>query len=210
MSHTMLSVGDILRREREKKALTFKQVEKGTKIRARYLQAVEENNWEEFTSKVYISGVIRNYAKFLGMDVKKAEAYFRRDYEKKEVMKFKKNEAGKYLTPVTRKIMIAFFASIFIIFFGYFGYQLTLFFSPPKVTVIQPTQTTFRNVERIEIIGQTEKEASITIFGQRVFPNKEGQFTYDFPLQRGRNELVIEVVGGNGKKTVLKQEYILE
>ena len=106
--------------------------------------------------------------------------------------------------------MIVFFASIFIIFFGYFGYQLTLFFSPPKVVIVQPTQATFRNVERIEITGQTEKEASITIFGQRVFPNKEGQFKYALPLKKGKNELVIEVVGGNGKKTVLKQEYILE
>jgi transcriptional regulator with XRE-family HTH domain len=177
MNNTMLSVGDILRREREKKGLTFQQVEKGTKIRARYIQAVEENNLEEFTSKVYISGVIRNYAKFLGMDVKKAEAYFRRDYEKKEVLKFKKNEVQKYVTPVS---------------------------------IIAPTKTVFRNIDRIRIQGLTEKEASITIFGERVYPNKDGQFQYDLPLKKGKNELVVEVVGGNGKKAMLKKEFVLE
>lgn len=206
----MLSVGDILRREREKKGLTMQQVEKGTKIRARYLQAVEENNWEEFTSKVYISGVIRNYAKFLGMDVKKAEAYFRRDYEKKEVIKFKKNEVEKYITPETKKIVIAFFSFIFLIFFAYFGYQLNIFLSPPEVSIIAPTKTVFRNVDRIRVQGLTEKEASITIFGKRVYPNKEGQFQYDFPLKKGKNELVVEVIGGNGKKATLKKEFVLE
>ena len=206
----MLSVGDILRREREKKGLTFQQVEKGTKIRVRYLQAIEENRWEEFTSKVYMSGVIRNYAKFLGMDVKKAEAYFRRDYEKQEELKFKQKVSAKYFNPETRKIVIGVFASIFLVFFAYFGYQLKIYLSPPKVAIIAPTKNIFRNVERIEIRGRTEKEASITIFGERVYPDKEGLFKYDFPLKKGKNILIVEVIGGNGKKATVKQEYILE
>lgn len=206
----MLSVGDILRREREKLGLTYQQVEKGTRIRVRYIKAAEDSNWEIFTSKVYISGIIRNYAKFLGMDVKKAEAYFRRDYEKQEVMKFKKNVEQKYFSPETRKIVIGFFATIFLVFFAYFGYQLTIFLSPPEVAITSPQKTTFRNVERIQIQGKTEKEASIMIFGQRVYPNKEGIFEYDLPLKKGKNELVVEVIGGNGKKAVLKKEFVLE
>lgn len=206
----MLSVGELLRREREKKNLTLQQVEKGTRIRARYLQSAEENKWDEFTSKVYISGVIRNYAKFLGMDVKKAEAYFRRDYEKQEVMKFKKGVSEQYFKPETRRIMIGAFVSVFLLFFAYFAFQLKIYLSPPKVEITAPEKTIFRNVDRITIKGKTEKEAGITIFGERVFPTADGTFEYEYPLKKGRNELVVEVVGGNGRKTVVMKEYILE
>lgn len=210
MVQNMLSVGEVFRREREKLRLTIPQVEKATKIRGKYLTALESNNWDVFESKVYISGVIKNYARYLKIDIRKAQAYFRRDYERKEITKFKKNDVEKYITPQTKKVAISFFVGIFLIFFTYFAYQLFIFLSPPKVMITSPTQKVFRNVEKITVKGKTEKEASITIFGERVFPNKDGEFSYEFPVKKGKNELIIDVIGGNGKKTRLIDYFVIE
>ena len=81
----MLSVGEILKKQRKKKGLTLLEVEKKIKVRLKFLKAIEDNNWS-FSSKVYISGIIKNYAQFLDLDKDKVLAFFRRDYEKNDEM----------------------------------------------------------------------------------------------------------------------------
>ena len=89
-------------------------------------------------------------------------------------------------------------------------FQLSQFLSPPRVTIVSPIASKFRSLDSIKITGKTEKEASITIYGEKVYPNKDGVFEYNFPLKQGKNELIIEVVGANGKKSVLKKDYFRE
>ncbi len=204
----MLTVGEIFRSVREKQEVNLLDVEKQIKVRAKFLQAVEENNWNFFSSKIYIIGIIKNYSQYLDLDAKKMLAFFRRDYERKEEVKFKTRISSRYLTSETKRVAIAILTLIVIFFTFYFGYQLKLFFSPPTLTVLSPKTTTFTIEDRVKFIGKTERDAAVTIFGERVFQDKNSLFTYDFPLKDGKNELVIEIVGANGKKTVIKKIYI--
>lgn len=204
----MLSVGEILKKERQKQGIELSAVEKQIKVRQKFLKAVEENNWSIFTSKIYIEGVIKNYSMFLGLDEKRTLAFFRRDYEKKEAIKFKRKVASLYLISETRRIVIAAIIFIFLLFIGYFGYQLKLYFSPAKVTIVSPNINTFKKQDKIKIVGKTEKDAAVTIFGERIYQNKEGIFEYEFPLHTGKNDLIIEVVGANGRKSYLKKIYV--
>jgi cytoskeletal protein RodZ len=206
----MLSVGQLLRKTRESKSLTLKQVEKEMRVREKFLEAIECDNWNIFSSKIYISGIIKNYAQYLGLDPKTMLAYFRRDYERQEEVKFKKRLASKYLHPETKRLAFLGVVFIFLIFFGYFGYQLKLYFSPPEITIVSPTTQKFRNVDRIKIVGKTDKESTVTIYNERVFQNKEGVFEYVFPMKTGSNTVTIEVIGANGKKAMLKKSYVLE
>lgn len=203
----MLTVGEILRKTREKKGIKLSQVEKQIKVREKFLAAVENNQWLLSPSKIYIEGIIKNYAKFLGVDPKKILAFFRRDYEKKEEIKFKTKISSKYLTSETKKIILSLAVFVFLIFFGYFSYQLKQYFSPPKLIFISPKTNQFTTEKKIKIIAETDKETMVTIFGERVYPNKDGIFEYDFPLDEGKNKLVIEIVGANGRKSIVTQFY---
>ncbi|MEO6508357.1 MAG: helix-turn-helix domain-containing protein [Patescibacteria group bacterium] len=204
----MLSVGELLSNERIRKNLTLKQVEKEIRIREKMLQAVEDNDWTQFSSKIYITGIIRNYAKYLGLDPNKMLIFFRRDYEKKEEIKFKKSVSQSYLKPETKKLFYGVLTLIVLIFFAYFTFQLKLFLSPPKVTLLSPTTTHFKNETSVKVLGRTEKDATITILGEKVYPSKDGFFEYIFPLSTKKNNLVVEVIGANGKKAVLQKEFI--
>lgn len=206
----MLSVGSILQKERIKQGYTLAQVEKQIKVREKFLRALEENNWSSFSSYIYIVGIIKNYTEFLNLDEKKILAFFRREYEKQDDVRFKQKLASSYLVSDTRRMVTAALTFVFLAFFVYFGWQMYTYVSPPKVTILQPVATSFKRTDRIKVIGKTEKEASVTIFGERVYQNKDGVFEYDFPLTKEKNELSIEVVGANGKKTVLKREYFRE
>ena len=206
----MLTVGDLLKKEREKQGYTLRDIERTTKIRSKYLSAVEENNWNGFPSKTYTTGIIRTYAKHLKVDPAKAMAYFRRDYEKKEEIKFRRRIPSLHLLPETQKVIAFLVALICLFFLSYFGYQLYIFFSPPDVIILAPEKRIFRNVDRIRIVGKTEDDAVITIFDEKIFPNNDGRFSYELPLKKGENPIMITVVGANGKKTVVREEYILE
>ncbi len=207
----MLSSGTILSRERKRLGYTLKDVEKHTKIREKFLQALEENEWDTFSSKIYIVGLIKNYADFLGLDREKMIAYFRRDFERREETgKFKRRVESKYFTPETRRVILTGVIMLLLVFGVYFGYQVYLYLQPPKIQLVSPTNTIFRSVDRIQVKGQTEKDATIFIFGERVYPDENGNFEYDFPLQKGENTLVVEITGANGKPNRLERKFILQ
>lgn len=205
----MLTVGEILKNEREKKGYSLLHIEKKIRIRESFLRAVEENNWSRSASKIYIEGIIKNYALFLGLDPKRVLAFFRRDYEKIDDVSFRKAVSSKHLIPESKKYATLGLIILILTFLSYFAYQLKLYFSPPKVQLLAPKESIFKKTDKIRIVGKTEKEAVVTIFKDRVFQNRDGVFSYDFALNKGKNTLVIEVTGANGKKSTLKKEFYL-
>ncbi|HOR00247.1 MAG TPA: DUF4115 domain-containing protein [Anaerolineae bacterium] len=64
----MGELGERLRQAREAKGLTLEQVEEITKIRRRYLQALEEEDFGQLPGEVFVRGFLRNYALALGLD----------------------------------------------------------------------------------------------------------------------------------------------
>ncbi|MFH0979849.1 MAG: helix-turn-helix domain-containing protein [Candidatus Roizmanbacteria bacterium] len=182
-------------------------MKKKIKVREKYLRAIEENNWDFFSSKIYITGILKNYSRLLGLDEKKVLAFFRRDYEKKDEVKFKRKVSQQYLTPETRQVLRRGFIIIFLFFIFYFGYQLKLYFVPPRLTILSPKITSFFREDRVKIIGRTEKDAMVVIAEERVYQNKDGVFEYNFPLHDGENKLIIELTGANGRKAKIEKIF---
>ncbi|WP_295712070.1 RodZ domain-containing protein [uncultured Mitsuokella sp.] len=61
-------LGDKLREAREQQNLTYKDIEKGTSIRALYIEYIENGNYDELPGDVYTKGFIRSYANFLKLN----------------------------------------------------------------------------------------------------------------------------------------------
>src|SRR3954447_12238757 len=53
---------------RERKGVDLYRAERDTKIRARYLGALERGDYKELPGAVYTKGFLRNYALYLGLD----------------------------------------------------------------------------------------------------------------------------------------------
>ena len=62
-------VGYTLRQERERQNLSINDIEEGTSIRALYIEAIENGEYDKLPGAIYTKGFIKNYAKFLEMDV---------------------------------------------------------------------------------------------------------------------------------------------
>lgn len=64
----MKDIGNFLRERREARGISLIEAEKDSKIRKKYLQALEEGNLNLIPGKTYIIGYLRNYSKYLGID----------------------------------------------------------------------------------------------------------------------------------------------
>ena len=64
----MFEIGSTLREARERRQLTHDQVEGETKIRAKYVRALEDEQFEILPSGTYVKGFLRSYADFLGLE----------------------------------------------------------------------------------------------------------------------------------------------
>lgn len=64
----MANFGETLKRERELRKITLREVSEATKIGLRYLEALEANRFERLPGGLFNKGFIRAYAKFIGLD----------------------------------------------------------------------------------------------------------------------------------------------
>jgi cytoskeletal protein RodZ len=70
----MGAFGDSLRREREIRGITLAEISESTKISKRWLQALENEEFELLPGGVFNRGFVRSYAHFLGIDEEQAVA----------------------------------------------------------------------------------------------------------------------------------------
>ena len=61
-------VGKTLREAREKRGVELAEVEATTRIRARFLRAIEAGDWGALPGEAYARGFIRTYGDYLGLD----------------------------------------------------------------------------------------------------------------------------------------------
>lgn len=64
----MPSFGEELRRERELRRITLREVAESTKVNLRYLEALESNDFEHLPGGVFNRGFVRAYSQFIGVD----------------------------------------------------------------------------------------------------------------------------------------------
>jgi cytoskeleton protein RodZ len=64
----MAEIGSLLRETRIRKKIDITTVEDATKIRAKYLRALENEEWVVLPGPTYVKTFLRTYAQFLGLD----------------------------------------------------------------------------------------------------------------------------------------------
>ena len=62
-------VGQALREARTERGIVLSEVERVTKIRVKFLRAMEEDRWDELPAPAYARGFLEIYARYLDLDV---------------------------------------------------------------------------------------------------------------------------------------------
>ena len=64
----MPSFGETLRRERELRQISLREISEATKINLRYLDALERDDFRHLPGGVFNKGFVRAYAQYIGID----------------------------------------------------------------------------------------------------------------------------------------------
>jgi hypothetical protein len=64
----VFEIGNSLREARLRQHLDFPEVEQATKIRGKYLRALEDEQFDVLPAQTYVKGFLRSYAEYLGLD----------------------------------------------------------------------------------------------------------------------------------------------
>ena len=76
-----MRIGEVLVTARERAGLDLREIEERTKIRGKYLRAIEAEDWSTLPSDAYAKGFVRTYAELLGLDAEALVDAYRRQVE---------------------------------------------------------------------------------------------------------------------------------
>lgn len=198
----MRTVKQILYEERLRQGLSIASVEKKTKIKRKFLEAIEEGNYKILPSESYAVGFVKNYAKCLELDDYKIGRMFRREYEE-EHQKILPTYNHRPQSFVQRFLLTPKFILVFmllIIVAGYLGLQYSSYFFPPKLILTSPVENQKASNNIIQISGETDPYATLTINGDETYVDLDGSFKKSLYLFSGKREIVVASTNRHGKK----------
>ena len=98
----MPEIGDQLRESRMRNRVDITEVEAATKIRAKYLRALENEEWDLLPGPTFVKTFLRTYAEYLGLDARNLVEEYRSRYERpaqQELTPFGGSLGGRRVRP---------------------------------------------------------------------------------------------------------------
>ena len=189
----METFGQTLENARTAKKISLKYASQKLLIKKDHLEALERQDWQKLPESTFVKGYITSYSKFLDLDVQKMLALYRREFDEK---KFPKEENPKsqpknlLITPKRIRNTVFFLAILG--FIAYISVQYSSILSSSKLDLFQPPDDVTVSVPIIEISGKAESESQVSIDGEFVPIDQDGNFSYFYNLEEGQN--MIEII----------------
>lgn len=209
----MKTVGQILSEKRRLLNLSLAEVEKETKIRQKYLEAIETDQFTKIAQSVSISGFVRSYAQFLDLPVDNVLAIFRRDFEAEKKNRIipeslsQKQENSFCWTPKATAIL---FLSLILAAGIFFGIkQYVVLSGAPPLQIISPVEGQIFK-EKVLVSGKTDRDATVKIDSIPILVSQDGSFKEETVLPKGENIIFIEATNRQGKKRVVNRKVKVE
>lgn len=199
----MKKVSELLRDERIKQGYSLADVQRVTKIKQKFLKAIEEGTFYGLPSEAYALGFVKSYAAFLGLPTFKITAYFRREYAGEGgeyLLNFRKSEEHfRKLKIVTPKRVA--FLLIVIAVSSYIFFQYSSLFFGPWVEILVPKQGEEYSQNIIRVEGKTDPYATVAVDGDEVYVGIDGKFSKSLYVFSGEKKIVIIAKNRFGKET---------
>lgn len=93
----MADIGSTLREKRMRERIDITTVESATKIRAKYLRALENEEWDQLPGPTFVRTFLRTYAEYLGLDPKMLVEEYKQRFERpgpQDLMPFSTRAGG--------------------------------------------------------------------------------------------------------------------
>lgn len=208
----MIRAGQILYNTRTQRSLSLEQIAEATKIKPRFLSAIEDGEYDKLPSPAYAKGFVRNYASYLGLSQKEVMALFRREFDEKKAIKVLPDglTANNLTLPriYIRKTFVA-VGLILLILVGYLGFQYRAMLIPPSLSIDTP-KANATTKDTITVTGTTDPNATVLVNNEPVSLSTEGKFSKELSLFPGKTSITVASKNRFGKETVMERNINVE
>jgi len=176
-------------------------VSKNTKIQVKYLEYLENGEYNMLPPDVYARGFIRSYASYLGINENTLVKLYEREKGIERNIKKRKdknsswesiNFSGLVITP--KYIAAAAVIILAVAGLAYFYGELKSFIAIPRLLIYSPQDGSVAGDNPIQVSGLTEKGAQVFINDQKVNVKENGEFSENVILQSGLNSITVKAV----------------
>ncbi len=207
------TLAEFLKEKRRIKNLSLEKLASLTKIQIYYLEAIENGEYDKLPPAVYREGIFSRLAKFLDADKNKiAEMYGREAApapapapQISQDRAALKKPAAPFLTP--KKIAVFIGVLLLISISAYLVYQFKFLVGPPNLAM-DPKGDIIVNQDSIKIEGKTDSGVYLTINGENIFVDSDGNFSKDVQLAAGENSIDVKAVNRLGKSTEIVRHIL--
>lgn len=207
------NLGEILKKAREEKHFGLYYISQTLKIPERYLEALEQSQYDKLPDQVYTKNFLKAYCKFLRIDFDEIYTQFRSElavFQKTGKSQVEKTTPVKKTSPwsffITPKLIRGFLiVLVLVISITYLGVKVKAIFSPPYLIITKPTQDLVIENFQIEIQGQTEVGAILKINDRQVLPDNLGFFSDTVNLKEGINIIEIKAKKRYSREAVVER-----
>ena len=207
-------LGEKLKKIREERGISLEEAAGYLKIKKEYLQFIESSTYQHLPGDVYVRGFLRAYARFLRVkedDVLRLYQHEREqgwiNFQKQETRSATSKKRALFI--FSGKILALLLVALLIIFLGgYFYYGVNKFKKTPYLVITQPPKQMITEERWVEVKGTTDLGNQITVNGEQVAVDSQGNFSQRINLATGLNHLTVKAVN-RFNRTAVKEVDIL-
>ena len=139
----MTQIGMELKRERELRGITLQEISDATKINIRYLRDLEEDRLDNLPGTFFIKGIIRSFAKYIGLDENTIlNSYYEYELRREQEQELKEEpQKTKYTLPIKAKRII-YSISLFLILMTVLTLIYIFVYQKPQGQQVEETPST--------------------------------------------------------------------
>lgn len=199
----------MLRQRRLDRKLSLKQVELATRIRGKYLVAIEADDFVTLPPDVYSRGFVQSYADYLGLNGKAVAQEYTGERGQQELQLRRASRLSRPRLVLTPRLLTLVGGSIAAIAIaGYLAVQFSALTAPPHLEVANPARDQVLYGSLITVSGHVDEGANVFVNSSPILVDGSGNFTDAIALQDGVNNIHVSATNALGKTTTVTRNIL--
>ncbi len=201
-----MTLGERFRKIRSDRRISLSEVSRATKIRVKYLEAIEEGAYDRLPAEVYVKGFLRSYAGYLGVPEDAILKLYERERHICRNLGQTESARPNPLSPdrlpfslSPRMLTVGVGIIVAIAFFAYLSLELRSFVSEPRLSISSPSDGETVDAAEILVSGRTDPRAKVRINDDDAVVDEDGAFSERVTLTAGLNVITVSSENRFGK-----------
>ncbi len=210
------NTGDRLKEVREDLGLDIREVSEAIHVQARYIEQIEEGDYNNLPADVYVRGFLKKYAEYLKLPVDEIVNFYQKekqitssieDAENVNKIGVKQKLVDRIF--ITPKLISLFIFSVIVVgVMGYFIYEIGFLISPPALVIESPAEDIEVMDAKINIKGRVDYDTFVKINDQSIVVGDDGIFNQEIVLTPGLNILNIKATNRLDKESSVVRRIV--